>query len=204
MKKIVTKLIACMLLCAFALSLSACRDVSYEYEDGRVYADVIVKDFGTIVIELYFDVAPISCANFVDLANRGVYEDSSFHRILSDFMIQGGMPADDSLDLTPIVGEFSANGYENNLSHKRGVVSMARTSVNDSATSQFFICNADYPSLNGQYAAFGRVVSGMDVVDAITEYGMKHTSYQLNGMIYDESKRPVIDNIVIHDLRADA
>ena len=213
MKSLFVKITALALLVASVFTLAGCKgtpenndtpeskDEPYAYEIGKVYAVIDVKDFGKITVELCPGDAPISVENFVELANRGIYKNSTFHRILSNFMIQGGAPADDSIELTPIVGEFEANGYTNNIDHVRGVISMARTTVNDSATSQFFICNANYPSLNGQYAGFGFVVKGMDVVDAITTYGMQHTSYQYNGMIYDESKQPVISDISIVDNR---
>jgi peptidyl-prolyl cis-trans isomerase B (cyclophilin B) len=117
-------------------------------------------------------------------------------------MIQGGAPQNNSPSVDTVIGEFAANGYTyNTLAHDRGVISMARTPVMDSATSQFFICNADYPSLDGQYAAFGRVVVGMDVVDAITDHGMQYTSHSLNGMIYDGTKQPVIESAEIIDKR---
>ena len=213
MKSLFVKITALALLVASVFTLAGCKgtpenndtpeskDEPYAYEIGKVYAVIDVKDFGKITVELCPGDAPISVENFVELANRGIYKNSTFHRILSNFMIQGGDPADDSIELTPIVGEFEANGYTNNIDHVRGVISMARTTVNDSATSQFFICNANYPSLNGQYAGFGFVVKGMDVVDAITTYGMQHTSYQYNGMIFDESKQPVISDISIVDNR---
>lgn len=214
MKSLFVKITALALLVASVFTLAGCKgtpenndtpeskDEPYAYEIGKVYAVIDVKDFGKITVELCPGDAPISVENFVELANRGIYKNSTFHRILSNFMIQGGDPADDSIELTPIVGEFEANGYVNDIDHVRGVISMARMPTsNDSATSQFFICNANYPSLNGQYAGFGFVVKGMDVVDAITTYGMQHTSYQYNGMIFDESKQPVISDISIVDNR---
>ena len=175
---------------------------SFVPEDGRCYVVFTVKNFGKITVELLPEYAPITVEHFIEVVNSGFYSGTTFHRILSDFMIQGGAPKSDSPSISPIVGEFASNGYtENTLSHERGVISMARTSAPNSATTQFFICNADYPSLDGQYAAFGRVVDGMDVVDAITEHGMKYTSYYENGMIYDESKQPVIKSAVIIDNR---
>ena len=208
MKSLVVKIAALALLVASIFTLAGCKDVPenndepYAYEDGKVYAVIDVRDFGKITVELSPDVAPITVDNFVSLAEGGIYKKSTFHRTLSNFMIQGGIPSDEDVELTPIVGEFEANGYVNDIDHVRGVISMARMPTsNDSATSQFFICNADYPSLNGQYAAFGFVVSGMDVVDEVTEYGMKYTSYQQNGFIYDETKMPVISDISIVDNR---
>ena len=123
-----------------------------------------------MVIRLYPDVAPITVANFKELVSENYYAGIIFHRVISGFMIQGGDPTGTGMggsDKT-IKGEFKSNGVKNDLSHKRGVISMARKSVPyDSASSQFFICHQDTPRLDGEYAAFGRVISGMDVVDAI-------------------------------------
>jgi len=129
-----------------------------------------VEKFGTITLELYPDVAPNTVANFVELANKGFYNGLTFHRIISGFMIQGGCPNGDGMGNPgySIKGEFSANGVKNNLKHTRGVISMARNNISmDSAGSQFFIMHADASYLDGQYAAFGKVIEGMDVVDAI-------------------------------------
>ena len=122
-----------------------------------------------IELELYPDVAPISCANFEKLVEQGFYDGLIFHRVISGFMIQGGCPQGTGTGGPGwhIKGEFLANGVPNNISHKRGVLSMARANNPDSAGSQFFIMHQDGVFLDGQYAAFGRVVSGMDVVDEI-------------------------------------
>ncbi len=132
--------------------------VTIEMEDGKV-----------IKAELYPATAPISVANFISLANRGFYNGLIFHRVIRDFMIQGGCPKGNGTGGPGycIKGEFDANGVHNPLKHERGVLSMARTSVPDSAGSQFFIVHADSPHLDGQYAAFGKVTEGMDVVDEI-------------------------------------
>ncbi len=129
-----------------------------EMEDGKV-----------IKAELFPDIAPISVANFISLANKGFYNGLIFHRVIKDFMIQGGCPKGNGTGGPGycIKGEFSANGVANPLKHERGVLSMARTPVPDSAGSQFFIVHADSPHLDGQYAAFGKVTEGMDVVDEI-------------------------------------
>ncbi len=129
-----------------------------EMEDGKV-----------IKAELYPDVAPISVANFISLAGRGFYNGLIFHRVIKDFMIQGGCPKGNGTGGPGycIKGEFAANGVNNPIKHERGVLSMARTSIPDSAGSQFFIVHADSPHLDGQYAAFGKVTEGMDVVDEI-------------------------------------
>lgn len=132
-------------------------------------ATMTIADLGTIELELYGNLAPISVENFVSLAESGFYDGLIFHRVISGFMIQGGDP--DGIGTggsgTTITGEFSANGIANDLSHTRGVLSMARSNAYDSASSQFFIMHADYTGLDGSYAAFGMVTEGMDVVDAI-------------------------------------
>lgn len=128
-----------------------------------------MEDGGKIVAELYPEVAPITVNNFISLAGKGFYDGLIFHRVISGFMIQGGDPKGVGIGGPGycIKGEFSANGVKNDLSHKRGVLSMARAQAMDSAGSQFFIMHADAPHLDGQYAAFGHVVSGIEVVDEI-------------------------------------
>ena len=124
-----------------------------------------------IEIELYPEVAPITCENFEKLVNAGFYNGLIFHRVIKGFMIQGGCPEGTGL-VGPgwtIKGEFKANGVENNIKHTPGVISMARTNDPNSAGSQFFIMHQDAPHLDGSYAAFGKVVSGMDVVNEIAE-----------------------------------
>lgn len=122
-----------------------------------------------IKAELYPETAPITVANFVKLAKEGFYDGLVFHRVIKGFMIQGGGFDRDGVhkNADAIKGEFAANGIENNLKHTRGVLSMARTRVRDSASSQFFIMHKDAPHLDGEYAAFGMVTEGMDVVDKI-------------------------------------
>ena len=130
-----------------------------------------MENGGIIDIELYPEIAPISAKNFEKLVSEGFYDGLIFHRVIEGFMIQGGDPLGmgyGGSDET-IKGEFLANGVPNKLSHTRGVVSMARSQDPNSASSQFFICHADATFLDGNYAAFGKVVSGMDVVDAIAE-----------------------------------
>jgi len=128
-----------------------------------------VADYGTIALELDGDTAPITVENFLTLAEEGFYNGLTFHRILDGFMIQGGDPEGTGTggSGTQIPGEFTSNGYENDISHVRGVVSMARAGDPDSASSQFFIVQADSTFLDGDYAAFGHVTEGMEVVDAI-------------------------------------
>ena len=136
----------------------------------KVIATIEVEKFGTIVCELYPDIAPQTVYNFCCLARQGFYDGTIFHRVISGFMIQGGDPTGTGSGGPGycIKGEFSLNGFENNLKHTRGVISMARRSKPlDSAGCQFFIMHVDYPSLDGSYAAFGQVISGIEVVDAI-------------------------------------
>ena len=132
------------------------------------------KDYGEIELELYDNEAPITVANFKKLIGEGFYDGLTFHRIIRGFMIQGGDTQGTGMGGSDeeIKGEFIANGVENNISHIRGVISMARSNDMDSASSQFFICDADSPHLNGQYAAFGSVTKGMDVVDKIAADAM--------------------------------
>ena len=122
-----------------------------------------------IVVELYPSIAPITVENFKKLVSESYYDGIIFHRVIAGFMIQGGDPTGTGMggSKKTIKGEFKANGVKNDLSHKRGVISMARTQIPNSASSQFFICHADSTFLDGQYAAFGAVVEGIETVDAI-------------------------------------
>ena len=128
-----------------------------------------MKDGGVMKAELYPDIAPATVKNFVDLASKGFYNGLIFHRVISGFMIQGGDPEGTGMGGPgySIKGEFTANGFRNDLKHTRGVLSMARSMDPDSAGSQFFIMHADYPYLDGQYAAFGKLIEGIEVVDKI-------------------------------------
>ena len=128
-----------------------------------------MEDGGVIRLELYPDVAPITVDNFVSLVRKGFYDGLIFHRVISGFMIQGGDPKGTGMGGPgyTIKGEFKANGVVNNIRHERGVISMARSMMPDSAGSQFFIMHADAPHLDGQYAAFGRVIEGIEEVDKI-------------------------------------
>ncbi|HAX03150.1 MAG: peptidylprolyl isomerase [Tenericutes bacterium GWC2_34_14] len=123
-----------------------------------------VKNMGTITLELFPEVAPNTVNNFIALAERNFYDGLIFHRIIPSFMIQGGWGKE---DLRPIRGEFRTNGFVNDLRHTRGVISMARTNDPNSQTSQFFIMHQNSPHLDGQYAAFGGVTSGIEIVDQI-------------------------------------
>lgn len=141
-----------------------------ETAEKTEYIKITVKDHGDIILRLRTDVAPITVDNFQKLVGEGFYDGVPFHRIYKGFMIQGGDPDGDGISdpsAPTIKGEFSANGVANNLKHIRGVISMARTDLPDSAYSQFFICDADSTFLDGQYAAFGYVVAGLETVDSI-------------------------------------
>ena len=143
--------------------------ISPNLTEGAIQATIMIEDFGPIIIELYPDIAPQSVRNFVYLARQNYYDGLTFHRIMEGFMIQGGCP-DNSGTGNPgysIKGEFSENGFENNLQHIRGTLSQARPGNFDGAGSQFFITQANRHDLDGKYAAFGRVIEGMDIVDAI-------------------------------------
>ncbi|MCI6561833.1 MAG: peptidylprolyl isomerase [Ruminococcus sp.] len=138
-----------------------------------------------IKIELYPDIAPISCKNFEKLVNSGFYNGLTFHRVIPGFMIQGGCPNGTGTGGPGwnIKGEFAANGVKNDLKHTRGVLSMARSMMPDSAGSQFFIMHEDAPHLDGQYAAFGKVIEGMDVVDEIAETATDYADKPLTPQI---------------------
>ena len=161
------------------------------------HAEIEIQDYGTITVELDGDAAPITVQNFMDLANAGFYDGLTFHRIISGFMMQGGDPNGNGTggSENTIKGEFSANGVENPLSHTRGAISMARAQAPDSASSQFFICHADSTFLDGQYACFGYVTDGMDVVDAVCEAAQPTDD---NGTI-PADQQPVITAIRITD-----
>ena len=133
------------------------------------WVEIEIAGYGTITAELYSNIAPITVANFVKLANEGFYSGLTFHRIIDGFMIQGGDPNGDGSGGSPesIKGEFNSNGVYNPIKHERGVLSMARTYIPDSASSQFFIMHQNSPWLDGEYAAFGRVLTGIEIVDAI-------------------------------------
>ena len=137
--------------------------------NNTVLCEIEMENGGVIKLELDRAVAPITVDNFVKLANKNFYDGLIFHRVISGFMIQGGDPKGIGVGGPGycIKGEFALNGVENNISHKRGVISMARSAEYDSAGSQFFICHANSVFLDGQYAAFGKVTEGMEVVDAI-------------------------------------
>ena len=166
------KQIMCLLLAAlFLLGLTACAGKNSGNNGDPIMVEITMRDGGVIKLALYPDIAPITVENFTKLAGEGFYDGLIFHRVINGFMIQGGDPEGTGMggSGTNIKGEFAVNGVANNISHVRGVISMARSRSYNSASSQFFIVHKDATYLDGQYAAFGRVVEGMDVVDAIAE-----------------------------------
>ena len=181
-KSILALFCALMLIC-----LTGCGDkASNENTSTGEYkvthtATIKVKNHGTIELELYGETAPITVANFEKLANQKFYDGLTFHRVIEGFMIQGGDPLGKGIGGPGygIYGEFKQNGFDNDLAHKRGVLSMARSMMPNSAGSQFFIMHMDAPYLDGAYAAFGCVTSGMDVVDEIATTKTDYTDRPL-------------------------
>lgn len=159
---------------------------------------ITMKDGGVMKLELYPDVAPNTVKNFISLANAGFYDGLIFHRIIAGFMIQGGCYNAEGLPNEPgysIKGEFASNGFTNDLKHTRGVISMARTQVRDSASAQFFIMHEDAPHLDGEYAAFGMLLEGFDVLDSIATV---QTGYNDVPLVF-----PVIDTIRVETFGVD-
>ena len=167
------------------------------YSTGKHHAKIVVKNYGTIALELDADVAPITVENFANLVNEGFYNGLTFHRIISGFMIQGGDPLGNGTggSSKTIKGEFASNGVKNSISHVRGTISMARSSMPNSASSQFFIVHKDSTFLDGQYAAFGTVTSGMEVVDKICA----ETAVEDDNGTVAKNNQPVIEKITIID-----
>lgn len=172
-------------------------EADHELLSGLHHVEIEVQDYGTIALELDADTAPISVTNFVDLAKDGFYDGLTFHRIIDGFMIQGGDPLGNGTGGSEanIKGEFSDNGVKNDISHVRGVISMARAMDPDSASSQFFIVHEDSTFLDGQYAAFGHVTEGMEIVDQICA----DTPVQDNNGTVSAADQPVITAITVID-----
>ena len=164
---------------------------------GKHHVEIEVENYGTIAMELDADTAPVTVTNFVDLAKDGFYDGLTFHRIIDGFMVQGGDPNGNGTGGSGknIVGEFQLNGHENDITHVRGTVSMARAQPFDSASSQFFIVHQDSQFLDGQYAAFGHVTEGMEIVDEICE---KPAVVDENGSVEQENQ-PVITKVTVID-----
>lgn len=187
------KRLLCIALCLILLGTMGCTSSEKNKTEEETMhseypiATITMKDGGVIKLELYPKIAPESVKNFISLANSKFYDGLIFHRVISGFMIQGGCPKGNGTGGPGynIKGEFSANGVDNSLSHERGVISMARAMAYDSAGSQFFICHADSQFLDGQYAAFGKVIEGMDVVDAIASVKTNSQDKPLQDQVID-------------------
>ncbi len=209
MKKIILTLLALVLTLSFILV--SCGSVDDESAEGELTpsdentapedfvgdytVELKIKDYGTITLELDSDTAPITVENFVTLARDGFYDGLTFHRIIENFMIQGGDPEGTGFGGSDkeIEGEFSSNGYINNLKHTRGAISMARSKAPNSASSQFFIVHKDSPHLNGDYACFGYVTKGMNIVDKICADAEPTDN---NGTI-PKSAQPKIESVTV-------
>ena len=197
-KKILTRIATATLIVSTLAGCAACKSTRYDKKQGtKHHVEIEVEGYGVIKVELDGAQAPRTVDNFLGLAKQGFYNGSTFHRVIKGFMIQGGSAPSTWTGKQPntIIGEFSANGVTtNSLKHLRGTISMARTSDSyNSATSQFFICHQDRPDLDGNYAAFGQVTEGMDIVDKIVEI-----PYGENGAV-EEKDRPVIKEISVID-----
>ena len=202
MKKILSVLLVCLTLSGTFLFSASCGSNSRAASDasaaektggeikGNVMIQIEMENGGIIKLELYPDVAPITVENFVNLVSENFYDGLIFHRVIDGFMIQGGDPTGTGSGGSGknIKGEFESNGVQNDLSHVRGVISMARAPKYDSASSQFFIVQADSTYLDGNYAAFGRVTEGMEVVDEIASVAT------------DRNDRP-LEDVVIKSIR---
>ena len=236
MKRIISLIIAVALItgclatltsCGEKMGTGACEYLETRSTEGRdiKYVEMCIEDYGKLVILLDATTAPITVANFISLVEDNFYDGLTFHRIIKDFMVQGGDPSADGTGGSDkdIFGEFATNGHQNDISHKYGVISMARSEDPNSASSQFFICNADASSsLDGSYAAFGYVVEGMSVIDEITKDVFPKTkladyydnwdidpfdgtykhyvwSYFGNGAVEDKADQPVIKYIKVLD-----
>lgn len=202
MNKIISLILSTVLILSSLFVLSSCGENETDTPDDKTnvmgtgaceyletrdisgrdikYVEMCVEGYGRLVILLDATTAPVTVANFISLVEEGFYDGLTFHRIIKEFMIQGGDPKGDGTGNSDntIEGEFSSNGHDNDISHKYGVISMARSNDPDSASCQFFICNDDASnSLDGNYAAFGYVVEGLSVVDEITEKVFPKTAY---------------------------
>ncbi len=209
MKKLLSIILVFAFVLILPLSLTSCgekmgtgaceRYIDRDIEGRDIhFVEICVKDYGKMVVLLDATTAPITVANFLKLVEDRFYNGLTFHRVMSNFMIQGGDPKANGTGGSDeeIFGEFLANGHSNDISHRRGVISMARSDAYNSASSQFFICNADSQySLDGKYAAFGYVVEGLSVVDAITS--ATASLGDKNGTIADKSEQAKIRYIKV-------
>lgn len=214
-KKIISVMCVVMLACAMLAGCGEKEEASDKKEEtsgkeesgdgeqqessvsGKHHVEIRVKDYGTIQVELDADAAPITVANFLQLAEDGFYDGLTFHRIIDGFMIQGGDPDGNGTGGSgkTIKGEFASNGVENEISHVRGTISMARSQMPDSASSQFFIVQSDSTYLDGDYAGFGTVTEGMEIVDEIC----KDTPVEDNNGTVSAENQPVIEKISVLD-----
>lgn len=184
-----------VLVVAFFIGRGNGKEEEVEYVKGTHYIELSIKDYGTIEAELYADIAPITVTNFLKLVHEGFYDGLTFHRIIDGFMMQGGDPTQGNKNheqAKTIKGEFSSNGIENSISHTKGTLSMARSTYNNSASSQFFIMHEDNRRLDGDYAAFGRVTKGLEIVDEICKNAKVEDD---DGTVLYENQ-PVIEKIV--------
>ena len=172
-------------------------EIDNMYSSGKHNVNIKIKNYGIIELELDADVAPITVANFAKLVNEGFYDGLTFHRIIDGFMIQGGDPKGNGTGGSSenIKGEFALNGIKNSISHVRGTISMARSRYYDSASSQFFIVHEDSVFLDGQYAGFGKVTKGIEIVDQICKEIKVEDD---NGTVLAENQ-PVIEKITMID-----
>ncbi len=183
-----------MAIILIGLLLSGCEEEKHNTLTGQYKVEINIQDYGVIKATLEADKAPITVKNFLKLVDEKFYDGLTFHRIIKDFMIQGGDPNGDGTggSKNTIEGEFLNNGIQNNISHKRGVLSMARNGYDyNSASSQFFIVHKDSPHLDGDYAAFGYVTEGMDIVDKICNDVKVEDD---NGLVLRENQ-PIITSI---------
>ena len=195
MKPDTKKILLCLVTFCMLAALCACGKKADPWTKLR-HAEITIKDYGVIKLELDEGTAPITVANFIDLAKQGFYDGLTFHRIIDGFMIQGGAAnASSTIKPKTIKGEFSKNGVDNPILHVPGIISMARSNSMDSASSQFFIMVGTAPHLDGSYAAFGRVTEGLEIALQIAKDAKPIDN---NGTI-PAAKQPVIEKIVITD-----
>ena len=191
------KILNFLLLIFLIGGLCGCESgLTYEKDEklfGTHTAVMTIKDFGEVKLELYGDIAPVTVANIVKLIKDGLYDGLTFHRAIEGYLLQGGDPNGDGTGntATRIYGEFKNNGFENKLSHKKGVLSMARARDYNSATCQFFIMVGDETRLDGDYAAFGKVIEGMEIIENVMS---SIKTNDPNGLIPHE-KQPIIEKI---------
>lgn len=190
-----------IILTALLLTITGCNNKENKEEKnmltGKHHVEIIVKDYGTIKVELDADSAPITVTNFINLAKENFYDNLTFHRIIDNFMIQGGDPLGNGTGGSDknIKGEFKSNNIENNISHTRGTISMARSNDYNSASSQFFIVQKDSTYLDGEYAGFGHVTEGIEIVDEIC----KNTKTIDDNGTVESKNQPVIETIKVVD-----